>query len=466
MKPLTRRAIQLALKANDVRGVGGPDVPMIFTDTRKPVAGALFVALVGANFDAHDHLAEAIDAGASGLVVSKPEHLPVTLPQDCFVLVVDDTQEALTRLAALVRAAHPGRFAAVTGSVGKTTVKDMLAAALVDNGGSAASPGNWNNEIGLPLSLFATTGDERFVILELGMSAPGEIASLATVARPSVGVITAAAAAHLEFFESVDAIADAKAELWQALPPEARAVACADDPRVLSRAQAIRPDGLVTYGLNPEADFHVTQVTQDAHGLRAAIRHADGVAMVTLAGLGVHNAVNAAGALASAHLLGVSPTDAAGSLSAHFRPASHRLHVHKTRSKAFVLDDCYNANPMSTKAALDTLVAVGNAACGLGAVLGSMLELGTQADALHREVGLYAGEVGIAWIAATGPHAEALAEGAREAGVSTVLVAADAMSLADEVTSFTTDGRWLLLKGSRGGRLERLLVPLGLGGDA
>ena len=463
MRPLSRAQICEALEPQEVHGLSGPAITKVFTDTRRPVEGALFVALIGENFDAHEHLQSALDGGASGLVISSTEHLPTELPAGTFVLVVSDTQQALQALARVTRCAHPGRVAAVTGSVGKTTVKDMLAAALREHGGVAASPGNWNNEIGVPLSLFATEGDEDFVILELGMSAPGEIDTLTRIARPEVGIITAAAAAHLEFFESVDAIADAKAELYAALPDGARAVACADDARILERAKAIRPDGLLTYGTSDEADFHVQVVTQSAEGLSATIVHPEGRVEVSLKGLGAHNAVNAAGALAAASLLGVTPEDASRSLSAHFSPAAHRLQVHQTASNAFVLDDAYNANPMSTKAALDTLAAIGNPACGLGAVLGSMLELGEDADALHREVGRHAAKAGLVWLTASGIHADALAEGAREGGVNTVLVVEDALEASEAAQAFTTDGRWLLLKGSRGGRLERLLSPLGIG---
>ncbi|MDP6944559.1 MAG: Mur ligase family protein [Myxococcota bacterium] len=221
MKPLSRQAVSLALSARDVRAIDGADLPMVFTDTRRPVAGGLFVALVGERFDAHDHLDGAIAAGAGGLVVSRAEAVPADLPTDCFVAVVDDTREALVRLAVLVRGAHPGRFAAVTGSVGKTTVKDMLAAALRDSGEVAASPGNWNNEIGVPLSLFSTTGQERFVVLELGMSAPGEIDALTHIALPSVGVVTAAAAAAAEA-----AAAARMPTPWNSTPPWSSIFTC------------------------------------------------------------------------------------------------------------------------------------------------------------------------------------------------------------------------------------------------
>jgi len=462
MKALTRREIQAGVQATRIHALDGEDISAIFTDTRRALPGGLFVALKGENFDAHDHLEQALSAGACGLVVSKESSLPKTLDPELFVVVVDDTRRALSELGRLVRIKHPGRFAAVTGSVGKTSVKDMLSAALQESGKVAASPGNWNNEIGLPLSLFATHGDEDFVVLELGMSAAGEIQALTEVGQPELGIITAAAAAHLEFFESVDAIADAKAELWEALPDGGRAIACADDARILERAQRLRPEGLISYGLSESADFRVTEVTQSSAGLKATIRHPEGQVTLELKALGQHNAVNAAGALAAAGMLGVGIDEASHSLSTHFRPATHRLQVHQTQMKAFVLDDCYNANPMSTKAALRTLAEVGNSACGLGAVLGSMLELGEDADALHHEVGRFAAEQGVVWLAATGKHAAALAEGARDGGVQSVLQVADADELVEAAQRFTIDGRWLLLKGSRGERLERLLAPLGV----
>ena len=376
-----------------------------------------------------------------------------------------DTRVALGLMAAEVRRRLPGRVVAITGSVGKTTVKDMTSAALAAFGAVGTTRGNWNNEIGLPLSLFAMDGDEKHVVLELGMSAPGEIAALTEIATPDVGVVTSAVAAHLEFFPSVDAIADAKAELHAGLASTATAVACADDHRVLARALKHHPRSLVTYGLSQEADVRVMDVQQKAEGLETRVDVAGVPVTVNLRALGRHNAVNAAGALASVHALGLPIQEAAEALGAGFKPAAHRLQVLHNPRGLRVVDDCYNANPASTRAALDTLKTLAKPHEARGAVLGSMLELGDDSDRLHREIGSDAARGGLAWLGATGPHAGALAQGATEAGLEEVHTAGDAMELLTPLGEFThaeDEIRWLLLKGSRGERLERLLEPLGV----
>ena len=241
MKGMTPQAIATAIGGRCLRPGAGPLVTRVSTDTRNSPAGALFFALSGPRFDAHDFLLTAVARGAAGLVVSDASRLPEPLADHVAVIEVSDALDALTQLAAHVRRTHPGRFVAITGSVGKTTVKDMAAAALGAFGVVGATPGNWNNHVGLPLTLCGLTGDEAFVVLELGMSAPGEIGALTRLAQPHVGLVTRASEAHLEFFTSVEAIADAKAELYVALPEGAVSVANADDPRMLSRARTLRP---------------------------------------------------------------------------------------------------------------------------------------------------------------------------------------------------------------------------------
>jgi len=428
------------------------------------VEGGLFFALKGERFDAHQHLESAVSGGAGGLVVSNPDALPGSLPPGCLVAVVEDTREALGALGHYVRGLLSGPVVAITGSVGKTTVKDMCAAALSAFGEVGRSPGNWNNEIGVPLSLLSLTGQESSVVLELGMSAPGEIATLTRIAAPSVGVVTSAVAAHLAFFESVDGIADAKAELLEELPSTGRAVVCADDPRILARGRRLRPDDLLTYGVSDTADVRVTSVSQDRSGLDVTLTLEGRQVQVRVPTLGRHNAVNAAGALAIVHALGHPVEEAATSLSRHFRPSAHRLEVHQTDTGLVILDDCYNANPTSTRAALETLGEISEAAPARGAVIGSMLELGPSAEVLHQEIGEDAARVGLHWLGTTGPHAAAVAQGARGAGMKQVYTADDAMELLGPIEDFADHGRWLLLKGSRGQRLERLLGPLGVGG--
>jgi UDP-N-acetylmuramoyl-tripeptide--D-alanyl-D-alanine ligase len=466
VRPQTRQRLADAAGGELLLGAGGGPIGAVFTDTRRPVPGGLFVALRGPTFDGHDFLGAALAGGAAGCVVSAPERVPAGAPAGVLVIAVADTLAALQGLASHARRELAAQVVAVTGSVGKTTVKDMLAAALAPFGKVGRTLGNFNNEIGLPLSLLALDGDERAVVLELGMSAAGEIAALTELARPDVGLVTTAAAAHLAFFESVDAIADAKAELYERLPPGARAVVNADDPRMLARARALRPDGLVTYGAQAaDADLRVIAVRQTRDGLSARIAAPPGAGAeevgVRLRALGRHNAVNAAGALAAVHALGLDVAAAAAALSTGFVPSKHRLAVVPAARGLTVLDDAYNANPVSARAALDTLAEVAADAPSRGAVLGSMLELGPSADALHRELGAAAAAARVDVLFATGPHAGALAAGAREAGVAKVYTADDALALSEVIAAFAGPDRWLLLKGSRGERLERLLDVLG-----
>ncbi|MEZ4266095.1 MAG: UDP-N-acetylmuramoyl-tripeptide--D-alanyl-D-alanine ligase [Myxococcota bacterium] len=465
MMPLTRPEIAAAMGATIHTGASGAAFTAVSTDTRKLTAGALFFALAGANHDAHDHLGAALSAGAGGLVISRASALPADLAPSVFVALVADTQAALTALARAVRARTRVPVVCVTGSVGKTTMKDMIAAALSARGTVGRTPGNWNNEIGAPLSILALRGDEDYVVFELGMSAPGEIDRLTQLTQPEIGVITAAAAAHLEFFADVDAIADAKAELWEAMPAGARAITCADDARLVARARRLRPDGLLTYGLATDADFRVTEVSQTQTGTTASITHKGETVSVSLRVLGAHNAVNAAGALAVAATLGLDLAAAASALSERFAPAPHRMAIRRAATGLTVLDDCYNANPASTMAALAALGDVAKSAARRGAVIGSMLELGETSDALHRAVGEAAAHARVDWLAATGPYAESLLAGARAAGLTDLIAAADAPDLIDAVRAFAAPDRWLLLKGSRGQRLERLLAPLGVAGE-
>lgn len=448
--------------------------------------GALFLALKGENFDGHDFIPDAFQAGATGVIASRPvpPHDPWPEPEHAPVwLEVGDTQRALEAIGRALRDFHPGRVVAVTGSVGKTTLKDMIATALEGVAGGRAAvartPGNLNNHIGLPLTLAATHGRERYLVLELGMSAPGEIARLSHIARPDVGLITRAAAAHLAFFESVEGIADAKAELWEHLPPGGVAVVNADDARLLARAGRTRPSGqgqTISYGSAPVATVRLVSASQTADGVHVALATPAGAINFTLPAVGLHNAHNAAGAIAAVHALNlvagasqaVDLHAAAAALAAGFKPAKHRLE-RLDIGGVHVLDDCYNANPASTRAALDAFAGwIGDGDGARVAVLGSMRELGAQADAMHVEIGLEAARRGVATLFATGPHAEALVRGAQDGGIASVRAAADVKDLVDAIVAAAGPGSWLLLKGSRGERLERVLDALrsARGGEA
>jgi UDP-N-acetylmuramoyl-tripeptide--D-alanyl-D-alanine ligase len=455
-----RHELANALGAQTIAGAAGPPIMRVVTDTRADLAGGLFFALQGDRYDAHAFLSQAIAGRAAGVVVSDPAKLPADLPPELLVLGVPDTGLALRALARAVRRRLRAPVVAVTGSVGKTSVKDMAACALSAFGKVGRTPGNLNNLVGLPLALCGLDGDEKFCVLELGMSAPGEIDALCRVAEPEIGVVTRVAAAHLAFFPSLDAIADAKAELFYRLPEEGVAIVNADDPRLLQRARQAGRGWLLTYGQALSAIVRVGSTTLGADGL--TVRMECGVHPVTLrlATVGLHHAHNAAAALAVVHAVGRKVTEAAEVLSASWRPGKHRMAVVRTPSGLTVLDDCYNANPASALAALASFAVAAGGAPRRGAVLGSMLELGAEAPALHREVGAAAAKAGVDWLRTTGPHGADLAEGARAAGIAEVRVVDDAEELKDDVAAFAAPDRWLLLKGSRGERLERLLAVL------
>lgn len=424
----------------------------LFTDSRNARADALFFSLTGARFDGHDFVASALASGAIPVVARTH---PVADPTA--MLLVDDPQAALIALASALRTFHPGKVVAITGSVGKTTVKDMTAAALSAYGEVGKTLGNFNNRIGLPLTLGATSGREDFLVLELGMSAPGEICELVHIARPDVAIVTCAAAAHLEFFGDVDGIADAKAELYEHSSPHTRTIANADDAPMLERAR--RFSNPLTFG--KAGDVRVLASRHEAGRLHVELDVAGEAHELSLTALGHHQADNAAAALSVVHALGLDIGPAAQALSERFATPRRRLEI-VHHGPLTVLDDCYNANPSSMRAALATFAELADTSPRV-AVLGSMLELGPQADNLHREVTAELRSLGhspgekhtLDAVYCTGPHAHALAEGARQAGVPTVVAATDLMDHAEHLRAYAGHPGWVLLKGSRGMRLER-----------
>jgi UDP-N-acetylmuramoyl-tripeptide--D-alanyl-D-alanine ligase len=455
MRALTARQIAHIMDARLTTADPGQAFRAVTTDSRNIAPGALFVALKGDRFDGHDFAKAAHVAGAGGVVVSRP----VDAPAGATVFQVADTQQALERLAVALRTLHPGRFIAVTGSVGKTSTKELLAAALSPFGKVGKTPGNYNNHIGVPLTLAALDGDEDFVVMELGMSAPGEIARLTHLARPDLGLVTRAEAVHLEFFDSVDQIADAKAELYEHLGPHALAVANADDARMLPRAQAFH-DAPVTFGRAASAAVQIVDAHHTAAGLAIAIRIAGKTLDVTVPTLGLHMAENVAAALAAVHTLALDPTRAIAALATAYRPPPHRMAL-TALGTVQVLDDCYNANPAATRAALLTFAEVfaKTPRAHRLAVIGSMRELGPTAEIHHAKLGRLAGETA-ATVLATGPHAASLSSSATAAGAASH--AADDFEALRQVFATwlqTHPNGVVLLKGSRGERLERALTP-------
>lgn len=433
-------------------------------DTRTLAAGALFFALRGPNFDGHSFVAQAVQQGAAGAVVerewaaSAPENLrPLLIP-------VADTVSALQGLGQAVRRKWDRPLIAVTGSTGKTTTKELIAAALGTQYSVHKSAGNLNNHLGVPLTLLALSPQHQVAVLELGMSHAGEIAHLARIAGPGVGVVTNVAPAHLEFFESVDAIAAAKRELIENLSPPSTAVLNYDDERVRAFRDGFSGQA-VSYGFEPGADYRATQfrLSADGDGPVASVFTVRGPEFDSEFELplpGRHNVENALAAVTVARLMGVSAAAIAEAL-AGFSPLRGRAEVRRLGAGATLINDCYNSNPRALDQMLDLLRDWPGAVRRI-AVAGEMLELGPSSPELHREAGRKCASSGVDWLLAVQGNARMMVEGAVEAGLPREQ--ARFFGNAGEAGRF---GRSILqphdvvlVKGSRGVHLERAVEEL------
>jgi UDP-N-acetylmuramoyl-tripeptide--D-alanyl-D-alanine ligase len=424
-------------------------------DTRTLTPGALFVAVRGPNHDAHDYLDRAVAGGAGGLLVERGR--PV--PEGCPAVAVEDTTEALGALAAGHRAGFRGPLVAITGSNGKTTTKEMCAEILARAGATLRTRGNLNNQFGLPLTLLSREAEQRFAVVELGMNHRGEIAQLARIARPTVGVITNVGTAHIEFLHSQDEIAKEKGDLFASLPEDGIAVANADDPRVTAQAER-GPARTLFFGRGPGADVRAADVQDDGTRFRFTLLSPQGAIPVEVTGLGDTTVANALAAAAGALAAGASLKNVAEGLAA-FAGVSGRMQPRRLAGGLHVIDDSYNANPQSVDAALRSLAHVGGPHRTL-AVLGDMGELGDATRDAHRRIGARAAELGIDFLLALGEHAEAVAQGARCGGMAAdrVHVEPSHEAAGRRARTLLGSGDWVLVKGSRSMRMERVVEAL------
>ncbi|HEX7080718.1 MAG TPA: UDP-N-acetylmuramoyl-tripeptide--D-alanyl-D-alanine ligase [Gammaproteobacteria bacterium] len=439
----------LAAVAEAVHGrLVGADAPFgdVGTDTRTLRRGALFVALRGERYDGNAFVADAAAKGAAGALVSARS--PAALPQ----IEVADTRAALGQMARAWRAGFSIPVVAVTGSSGKTTVKELIAAILGVSRRVCVTQGNLNNDIGLPLTLMRLAPEHEAAVVELGANHAGEIDALARIAAPRVGVITNAGAAHLEGFGSLAGVAAAKGELLDHLPPDGAAVLNADDAFVGEWRARSRAGHVLTFGVRSRADFMPAGEPEfGASGARFAMTTPGGNVEVELPLLGLQNVANALAAAAAAHAAGAGPAEIAAGL-ARAVPVRGRMTALPGRGGSRVVDDSYNANPSSARAALDYLATVAD---GRIFVLGDMLELGPDAAALHRDVGAYAqGRCDrLITIGTLSRHAAA-AFGERAAAFD------DVESAIAEIVPALAEGVTVLVKGSRAMGLERVVAAL------
>lgn len=408
-------------------------------DTRTQNAGDLYFALRGPNFDGHDFVAQAAAKGAAGVVVERAAGAPGEL-------IVSDTLRALEELGAWARARWGGTVIGVTGSAGKTTTKDAIAHLLSVEVSTGRTVGNFNNHVGVPLSILRLPGECRAAVLEMGMNHAGEIRELAGIAKPEFGVVTNVGYAHVEFFDSIEGVAAAKRELIEALPADGVAVLNADDPRVVKFREA-HPGRSVTFGFSGGAD--VRAESYDGARFRAL-----GVDFET-AMPGRHGVMNLLAALAVAREFGIAPDRLRDAVRV-FTPGNMRGERIE-RGGMVIWNDCYNANPEAMESMLAVLAET--PAARRIAVLGEMLELGHAAAELHRQVGRFAAEHGIDFLIGVRGNAREMIDAAVGAGlpVNAAYFFEDPAEAGRRVREIAKPGDALLFKGSRGVHVEKAL---------
>ena len=452
---LTAAQAASAMAGSLIAGPGSAAVSGFSIDTRTLRAGEVYIAIIGERLDGHRFVRDALQAGAAGLVVSDPSSVPPSLDPAVVVVRVDDTTRALQRLAKHIRRASGARVVAITGSAGKTTTKEITADLLGARYRVFRNHGNFNNHIGLPLSLLELRHRPEIAVVELGMNHAGETRVLVNLAEPDVRVWTLVAEVHSAFFASLDAIADAKAEILEGATPQSLVVANAADPLVMARVMPT-PARVITFGIGVPATVSAASVIdRGLAGTRATVTTPSGAAVVDVPLLGHGHLANALAAIAVAGDYGV-PLDAMVERLAATRPAARRGEVWRLPSGVALVDDSYNSNPRALQRMLDAVAAERMCSRRL-AVLGEMLELGEQATALHEACGRAAARAGLAHLVTVGgPPALALANAAIAAGMppSAVQHVGTSAEAADLLVPMLRAGDVVLVKGSRGVRTD------------
>lgn len=433
------------------------------TDSRSLPPDSLFVALRGDRFDGHQFVDTAVGAGARAVMVdaaSPWREKSAGVPR----LVVQDTLRALGDVASYARRLHGKPLVAVTGSNGKTTTKELLAAVLTAGGAPVhKTHGNLNNLIGVPLTLFAWPDNAWAGVVEMGMNAPGEILRLTEIAAPTVGLITNVAAVHLEGLGTVEGVAQAKGELFTALGSDGVAVVNADDPLISSVSLAgLAEQRQLRFGASSGCDVQVVSCRNVPQGLALELRLDNQLRSFTLGLFGEHNGLNAAGALAAGLALGLDIDRMIDGLAAVEVPGGRMRVLRHVKVSSdltvHLIDDTYNANPASMRAAFAAQASLADTARRV-VVIGDMYELGDDAAALHEETGRSAARGGAMWVLSLGELAHDVARGARSAGAKADAFG-DLEALWQALRAGLRGGDWVLVKGSRGMRMERVVQRL------
>ena len=445
MTPLSLEQIRSAVNGELINGDPAFLIYAISTDSRTSDLNSLFIAIKGETHDGHKHFAKATAAA-----VMVHENVQTDLP----VIRVDDTRKAMGRLANYIRRRLRATVIAVAGSNGKTGTKNLLHAALRNSLTGTISAKSFNNDIGVPRTIFDASPDQDYVVLEIGTQHPGEILNLTMIAEPDVAIITNIGAEHLEFLGDLDGVRKENAQIIAGMNPDGLLVINGDSPSLVD-AVAAYPGRKITFGFDFANNLHPTNVVCGSDGIRFRLEGHP----IFIALMGRHTAVNALAAVAVGRHLGISDAAIIAGLATAKGPEM-RLQL-QTAGSIKILNDAYNANPQSMQAGLETLRDMETAGRRV-AILGDMRELGATADRYHREVGEFAADCDLDFLICVGEKAGLIAHAARDAGLSSEFIQTypTAVDCAADVSSFVCEDDLILLKGSRGVKLETVATAI------
>ncbi len=450
MQALTIEEICRAADGTLISGDPAAVINTITTDSRKASEG-LFVPIAGEHFDGHDFITSAFDAGAQAAITHKDVSFP-----DKTVIRVADTFKALGDIAAYYKAKYNIPTVSITGSVGKTTTKDMIAGALSQKFNVVKTQGNFNNEIGVPLTVFTIESEHEAAVIELGMSGFGEIERLAGIVRPDIAVITNIGMSHIEKLGSREGIFKAKMEITSHFDGHNTLIVNGDDDYL----KTVKPSDkykLIKYGVDPANDVYAENIENlGVDGVRFTAVTPEGKFNVTVPVAGMHNVYNALAAICAGAALGECTEEAVKGI-ASFTPTAMRMAVENVEGIT-IINDCYNASPDSMHAAIDVLMSA--EANRHIAVLGDILEMGDYAPDAHYEIGKYAAKAGIDAAICAGENAKHIARGAKDGGMSEVYTLKDADEAAEFTEEYVNPGDAVLIKASRGMHFEKIVEKL------
>ena len=456
---ITVEEVVSAIGGSQISGSSGKLVRGLSTDSRRMVPGHLFLALRGERYDGHDFLTEAVHAGADGVIVQSNRAVPKELTaHNLVVITVSSTLKALGDLALWWRKQWGGRVIAITGSNGKSTTREMTASILSLKANTMKSPGNFNNLIGLPVTVLSLEQDHTMAVLEMGMNRPGEIARLTQIAVPDIGLITNVARAHLEGLGDLQGVVRAKSELLRMMPKKSTAILNGDDELTAQLASAFQGP-TVTFGLgrgNQVRAGNIKKMGDCTQSFTIYINNESVQARINVPG--VHNVFNALGGTAIASCLSISKELIAQGLG-DFTPLKGRFQIIELNGGIQVIDDTYNSNPSSLRAALQTIKELKVKKQGLVVGLGEMMELGKEASKYHFEAGQLIADMGPRYLVVLGEDGQQIIKGAHKGGmdITQTQLATTHAEMSDAIKANVREGDLVFLKGSRRVALDKVV---------